>query len=55
MKPSIGITAENMQSGDYFVVSSITAAGFTVTFKNSSDAIIDRKFGFTAVGFGKKG
>ena len=55
LKPSIGITAENMQSGDYFVVSSITAAGFTVTFKNSSDAAIDRKFGFTAVGFGKKG
>ena len=53
--PSIGITAENMQSGDYFVVSSITAAGFTVTFKDSSDAIINRRFGFTAVGFGKKG
>ena len=53
--PSIGITAENMQSGDYFVISNITAAGFTVTFKNSSDALIDRKFGFTAVGFGKKG
>ena len=51
--PSIGITAQNMASGDYFVLSSITGSGFTVHFKNSSNASIDRNFTYQAVGFGK--
>ena len=53
--PSIGITAQNMASGDYFVLSSITGSGFTVHFKNSSNASIDRNFTYQAVGFGKGG
>ena len=53
--PSIGITAQNMASGDYFELSSITGTGFTVHFKNSSNASIDRNFTFQAVGFGKGG
>ena len=53
--PSIGITAQNMASGDYFELSSITGTGFTVHFKNSSNASIDRNFTYQAVGFGKGG
>ena len=53
--PSIGINAQNMVSGDYFEVSSITGSGFTVHFKNSSNASIDRNFTYQAVGFGKGG
>ena len=53
--PSIGITAQNLASGDFFEITNITGAGFTVTFKNSSGNAVDRNFGFTAVGFGKKG
>jgi len=53
--PSIGINAQNMASGDYFEVSSITGSGFTVHFKNSSNASIDRNFTYQAVGFGKGG
>jgi len=53
--PSIGITAQNMASGDFFEVTNISGSGFSVTFKNSSGNAIDRNFGFTAVGFGKKG
>lgn len=53
--PSIGITAQNLASGDFFELSSISGAGFTVTFKNSSGSAVDRNFGYTAVGFGKKG
>ncbi len=53
--PSIGITAQNLASGDFFEVTSISGAGFTVTFKNSSGSAVDKNFGFTAVGFGKKG
>ena len=51
--PSIGITAQNMVSGDYFELSSISGTGFTVHFKNSSNASIDRNFTYQAVGFGK--
>ncbi len=53
--PSIGINAQNMVSGDYFEVSSVSGTGFTVHFKNSSNASIDRNFTYQAVGFGKAG
>jgi predicted phage tail protein len=51
--PSIGITGQNMASGDYFEVSSVSGTGFTVHFKNSSNASISRNFNYVAVGFGK--
>ena len=51
--PSVGINAQNMVSGDYFEVSNVSATGFTVHFKNSSNASIDRNFTYQAVGFGK--
>ena len=51
--PSVGINAQNMASGDYFEVSSVSGTGFTVHFKNSSNASIDRNFTYQAVGFGK--
>jgi len=51
--PSIGITAQNMASGDYFEITSVSGTGFTVHFKNSSNASISRNFNYSAVGFGK--
>jgi hypothetical protein len=51
--PSVGINAQNMASGDYFEVTNISGTGFTVHFKNSSNASIDRNFTYQAVGFGK--
>ena len=53
--PSVNISAQNMASGDYFELSSISGTGFTVHFKNSSNASIDRNFTYSAVGFGKGG
>ena len=53
--PSVGINAQNMVSGDYYELSNITGTGFTVHFKNSSNASIDRNFTYQAVGFGKEG
>ena len=53
--PSIGITAQNMASGDYFVVSGVTGSQFTVTFKNSSNTPISRNFSYQAVGYGRGG
>ena len=51
--PSIGITAQNMASGDYFEVTNVSGTGFTVHFKNASNASISRNFNYSAVGFGK--
>ena len=51
--PSIGITAQNMGSGDFFELSNISGTGFTVHFKNSSNNSVDRNFTYQAVGFGK--
>ena len=51
--PKIAVTAQNMASGDYFEVSSVSGTGFTVHFKNSSNASISRNFNYSAVGFGK--
>jgi hypothetical protein len=52
--PSIGITAQDMSTGDYFTVSSISRAGFTVTFRNSSATIVSKTFDYQAVGHGRE-
>ena len=51
--PSIGITGLNLQSGDYFEVSGVSATGFSVTFKNGGSAV-SRNFNWQAIGYGKK-
>jgi len=50
--PSIGITIQNAQSGDFFTVTSVSGTGFTVNIKNGS-SFVDRTFTFQAVGYGK--
>ncbi len=50
--PSIGITIENAQSGDFFALSSITGSGFNIDVKNGS-SFVDREFKYTATGFGR--
>ena len=52
--PSIGITALNLNAGEFFQVSNITGTGFTIVFKDSGGSPINGKeFTFQAVGFGK--
>ena len=50
--PSIGITIQNAQSGDFFTVTNVSGTGFTVSIKNGS-SFVDRSFTFSAVGYGK--
>lgn len=50
--PAIGITAQNMQQGDWFTISPVpTIAGFTVNFFNSAGTPISRKFDWDAKGY----
>jgi predicted phage tail protein len=51
--PSVGITAQNIQSGDYFQIGSVTSTGFTITFYDSSNVAVSRDFTWTATGYGK--
>ena len=53
--PSVGIFPQNMATGDYFEVTNISGTGFTVHFKNISNASISKNFTYSATGFGKGG
>ena len=48
---AVGITGEDMQQGDFFVVENKTITGFDVTFKNSSNTAVSRTFDMIAKGF----
>ncbi len=48
---AVGITGENMATGDFFTVSNKTVDSFDVLFKNSSGTNISRDFDFIAKGF----
>ena len=50
--PSIAITIENAQSGDFFALSSITGSGFNIDIKNGSSHV-NREFKYSATGFGR--
>lgn len=52
--PSIGITAQDMATGDYFTISSVSRTGFTVTFRNNSGSIVSKTFDYQAVGHGRQ-
>tara|TARA_R110002153_G_scaffold253948_1_gene412244 strand:+ start:836 stop:3772 length:2937 start_codon:yes stop_codon:yes gene_type:complete len=49
----VGISAQNLASGDYYVISNKTVSGFTITFYNSSDSAISRTFDYVAKGYGE--
>ena len=51
--PSISISPEDAPSGAFYELSAISRTGFTIVFKNSSNAVIDVKFTFQALGYGK--
>lgn len=50
--PSLGLTAFDMQSGDYYAITLPTRTGFTVTFYNSSNVAVNRNFQYVASGYG---
>lgn len=51
--PSIGIGAQDMQTGDYYEITSKTASGFVITFKNSGGSAVARSFDYVASGHGR--
>ena len=50
----IGISAQNLQSGDYYAITSKSASGFSITFYDSGDNAISRTFDYVAKGYGEQ-
>ncbi len=48
---AIGITAQGMATGDFFLLESKTINGFNVTFKNASNTAVSKTFDYIAKGF----
>jgi hypothetical protein len=51
--PALGITAQDLQQGDYYEINSKSANGFTITFKNTSGTAVSRTFDYVAKGYGE--
>lgn len=48
---AVSISVGDMQSGDYYAITSKSATGFTINFYDSSDTGVDRLFDYVATGF----
>lgn len=48
---AVSISVGDMQSGDYYGITSKSATGFTITFYNSGGSPVDRLFDYVATGF----
>ena len=53
LNPAITISGQNMQTGDFFTITSKSTSAFTIEFFNSSGTSIDRTFDFQAKGVGQ--
>jgi len=52
--PSVGISAQNMATGNYYELSSITRTGFSIVFRNSGGTAVSRTFDYQVIGHGKQ-
>lgn len=51
--PALSIVADDMATGDFFEITSKSASGFTITFKDSGGSAVDRTFDYVAKGYGR--
>lgn len=49
----VGISAQNLASGDFYAITNKSATGFTIQFFNSGSSGINRTFDYVAKGFGE--
>jgi hypothetical protein len=48
----LGISAQSLATGDFYELTSKSATGFTIKFKNSSGSVVSRDFDYVAKGYG---
>ena len=52
--PTVGITIQDAEAGDFFTVTNVSGTGFTIkVMQNNNSTFVDRSFTFSAVGYGK--
>jgi len=51
---SVSVTAQNMQTGDYYQISNKTRTGFDIDFFNSAGTNVSRVFDYVAIGYGQE-
>jgi len=49
----VGISAQNLATGDFYAITNKSETGFTIEFFNSSSATVSRTFDYVARGFGE--
>lgn len=49
----IGILADNLATGDYYVITGKSVSGFTIEFRNAAGTAVSRTFDYVAKGYGK--
>jgi len=52
--PAIAISIDNMQNGDYYRITSRTAAGFTAQIFDINNNPVARQIDWIATGYGRK-
>lgn len=52
--PNVQITQDNAESGDYYVISNKTLAGFDIIFYDKNNLAVSRQFDAAVKGFGRK-
>lgn len=51
--PTIGVTANNMASGDYYTITNQSRTGFDIIFRNAAGTAVSRTFDVIAKGYGR--
>ncbi len=49
----VGIVAQNLATGDFYVITGKSASGFTIEFRDSAGTAVSRTFDYVAKGYGK--
>lgn len=49
--PALGITAQNMATGDYYQISSKSTTGFSIAFRNAAGSAVSRTFDYVSKGY----
>ena len=52
--PSIALTIDNQQSGDYYIFDSRTTSGFSITFYDKDNNMVSRTFDAQVKGYGRR-
>ncbi len=52
-KPNIGVTVQDLNSGEYVRLLNVTGTSFDIVIRDSNNNAVARTFTFTAVGYGK--